>query len=236
MRISVKILAIVMALATTSSGQGPTPSKDAPGTVISPLEARVAHFDVADAIVRDAISELSLKEVDGLHLGFEEVIRENIQDDPRALSVNFSLHLENSSVRQILDAICEADRRYTWSEDVNSVNIYPRTVKNDGSYLLDLRIDRIALTGAPDPDQALTPLSRLFPQQQVGYFGGGGEIAYAEPWSAALEHLTVRQFINRIAEQMGSRTSWIWQGGKKERMFTFFRGGFHTFRPNADPR
>ena len=42
------------------------------------------------------------------------------------------------------------------------------------------------------------------------------------------EHLTVRQFINRMAERMGTQTSWVWQGGKDERMLTFLKGGFHT--------
>jgi len=58
-----------------------------------------------------------------------------------------------------------------------------------------------------------------------------GDTSYAEPWSTVLERLTERQFINRIAEHMGNNTVWVWQGGKDERMFTFFRRGFHTFRP-----
>jgi hypothetical protein len=94
---------------------------------------------------------------------------------------------------------------------------------------LNLRIDKIIVNGIPDPDQALTPLSKLFPEQQVGYAGSGlGENTYAEPWTAVFDHLTVRQFIDRIAEHMGPRTSWVWQGGKNERMFTFLKGGFHT--------
>ncbi len=204
---------------------------------MSPLEARVSRFDLTDAILRDGLSELSLKNVEGLHLGFEEIIRGKIQDDPRALSAHFSLHMENKSVRQILDALCESDGRYRWSEDAATVNVYPQSTVPDRSYLLNLTIDRIAVDNIPDPDQGLTPLSKLFPEQQVGYFGSGlGDNTYAEPWTAVFYRLTVRQFINRMAEHMGPQTSWVWEGGKDERMFTFLKGGFHTARPESPNR
>lgn len=195
------------------------------------LQARMDHFEVADAILRDGLSKLSLASVEGLHLEFEEIIRDRIQDDPRTASPHFSLHLDGKTVGEILDALCKADQRYTWSEDESSINVYPRIAKDDPSYLLNLRIDRIAVSDIPDPNQGLTPLSKLFPEQQVGYFGSGlGDNRYPEPWTASFERLTVRQFINRIAEQMGPQTSWVWQGGKNERMFTFVKGGFRTSR------
>jgi len=197
-----------------------------------PLQARIEHFHLVDAILRDGLSELSLANVEGLHLGFEEIIRDRIQDDPRGLNPHFSLHLDGKTVREILDALCKADQRYAWSEDERSINVYPRTAKDDPSYLLNLRIDRIAVSDIPDPNQGLTPLSKLFSEQQIGYFGSGlGDNKYSKPWSAVFERLTVRQFINRIAEHMGPRTSWVWEGGKQERMFTFLKGGFNTYRP-----
>jgi hypothetical protein len=222
MKPSLLVIVVVVSSVASLDGYSPRPM---------PLDARVGHFDVTDAILRDGISELSLKNVDGLHLSFEEIIQDRIQDDPRGLSAHFSLHLENKEVREILDALCESDSRYTWSEEGNYINVYPRTTKNDPSYLLNLRIDRIVVTDIPDPDQGLTPLSKLFPGQQVGYFGPGlGDNAYTKPWTVVFEGLTVRQFINRIAEHMGPRTSWVWEGGQGERMFTFLKGGFNTSR------
>lgn len=206
------------------SGLAPAQSQ-----AVSPLDVTVMHFDVTDAIFREGISELSLKEIPGFHLGFEELIRERIQDDPRVLSPHFSLHLEARSVREILDALCRSDGRYTWEQDGNTVNIYPLAIKNNASYLLNQRIGRMVVENVPDPNQALTPLSKLFPEQQVGYFGSGlGSNTYAKPWTAVFDNLTVRQFINRIAAHMGYQTSWVWEGGEGERMFTFLKGGFHA--------
>jgi hypothetical protein len=193
-----------------------------------PLDVMVDRFDVTEAILRNGLSELSLKNVEGLHLGFEEIIRDKIQDDPRALSTHFSLHLQGKTVREILNELCRSDPRYSWSEDGATINVFPRATVGDPSYLLNLTIDKIGISDVPDPNQALTPLSKHFPTQQVGYAGPSlGDNAYAEPWTTAFERLTVRQFINRIAEHMGPRTSWVWQGGKNERMFTFLKGGFH---------
>lgn len=218
-------------LPSASSGQDGPGSRAVRSAAASPVDARVAQFEITDAILRDGISELSLKDIDGLHLGFEEIIRGRIQDDPKSLSSHFSLHLQGKTVRQVLDALCDSDARYTWSHDGNSVNIYPKGAEGDRVYLLNLQIERMAFKDIPDPDQALTPLSQLFPEQQVGYFGPGlGDNTYAEPWTAVFEHLTVRQFINRIAEHMGPRTSWVWEGGEQERMFVFLKGGFNTSR------
>jgi hypothetical protein len=225
MRALIAVVCLMLIVPALAFGQG---LGGTPGAK-PPLAARIDRFDVTDAILRDGLSELSLKNVDGLHLGFEEIIRDKIQQDPRTLSAHFSLHLEGKSVQQILDALCESDARYTWSEDAASINVYPRATRDDASYLLNLEIDAIEVKGIPDPDQGLTPLSRRFPEEQVGYFGPGlGNNTYPDPWTAAFAHLTVRQFIDRIAEHMGPQTSWVWQGGKNERMFTFVKGGFHT--------
>jgi hypothetical protein len=206
-----------------------SPPRPAQAASVVPIETRIDRFDVEDAIMRDGMSALSLKNIPGLHLGFEEIIRDRIQDDPRLDNIHFSLHLRNKTVREILTALCEADGRYTWSQDADTTNVYPAAAEKDASYLLRLYIERISVVDIPDPDQGLTPLSKMFPNNQIGYMGGGEE-SYTEPWTAAFDRLTVRQFINRLAGHMDPQTTWIWQGGKGEKMFTFFKGGFHVFR------
>jgi hypothetical protein len=190
-----------------------------------PLDFKIEHFDATDAILRDAIYELGLKNVEGLHLGMEEIIREDINQDPKTVNPHFSLHFEGKTVREILDQLCRADSRYTWSIEGATVNVYPIATIGDPSYLLNLSIRRVEVKDIPDPDQGLTPLSRLFTQQQIGYSGPGlASNAYTESWTSAFENLTVRQFIDGLAEHMGPRTSWVWQGGHKERLFTFWKG------------
>lgn len=75
------------------------------GSSVPPLERRIGQFDIQGAILRDGIAELSSKSIDGLHLGLEEIIRNKIQDDPRTLNVHFSLHLNDTTVKEILNAL-----------------------------------------------------------------------------------------------------------------------------------
>ncbi len=197
-----------------------------PGSESDPLlDETVPEFTLKDAIFVDGVSALSLK-VRG-HIGLEEIIREKIMD-PRDRRIQFSLHLENKSVREILDTLCESDARYTWSVDGETINIYPRTATGDSSYLFNLELDKVMLEAVTDPDHALTPSVRELHNQQIGYMGVGGDDKYPAPWTISFENLSVRQFTNRITEHMGEHTSWIWQGGRDERMFTFLKGGFHT--------
>jgi hypothetical protein len=156
-----------------------------------PLDFKIEHFDVTNAILRDALYELGLKNVEGLHVGMEEIIREDINQDPKTVNLHFSLHLEGKTVREILDQLCRSDSRYTWSVQGNTVNIYPVVTIGDPSYFLNLPIRTIEVTNIPDPNQGLTPLSRLFPQQQIGYSGPGlASNEYTESWTSAFENLT----------------------------------------------
>ena len=190
----------------------------------TPLDESVPDFTLQDATLIDGISLLSLKVT--AHIGLEEITRQKIMDPPDR-RILFSLRLENRSVRDILDALCQSDSRYMWSVDGETINVYPRMTTEDPSYLFNLRLDTLQLDAVADPDHALTPLVRKLPAQQIGYMGVGlSDNAYPAPWTTRFENLTVRQFANRISEHMGAHTSWVWQGGHNERMFTFVTGGF----------
>jgi len=193
------------------------------------LDQRVEHFELRDESFLEGLAKLSMAPVTGLHLGVEEAGRERLSD-PRDRSVRFSLVLEHKQVREILDALCKFDARYTWSTDESSINVYPKESTNEPSNLLNLQLEKIPLRDISDAEQALTPLAKQLPKEQIGYVQIGGDNTYAKPWSITFEHLTVRQFINRIAEHMGPQTSWIWQGGKDSKMFTFLKGGFRVPR------
>src|SRR5262249_50546237 len=90
--------------------------------LVSPLDTKLERFDIADAILRDGLSALSLSHVDGLHLGFEEIIRDRIQQDPWTQSPHFSIHLQGKTIRAILDELCKSDPRYKWSQDGDTIN------------------------------------------------------------------------------------------------------------------
>jgi len=102
--------------------------------------------DVTDGILLDGLAELSSKQIEGLHLGLEEIIRGNINDDRRTLNPHVSLHLKDNTIGEIFDALCASDTRYTWSTDGLSINLNP---SGEGpAYLLNLWLERISLNQA----------------------------------------------------------------------------------------
>lgn len=208
-------------------GQTPQPSQIVvAGASSPPLDREVPHYELTDGSLMEGVSELSRNPDVPLHLGSEEIIRERYSD-PRDRSVRFALNLEGQTVRQVLNALCGADPRYTWSTNGSSINVYPRARVDDKTYLLNHRIQRIQLNNISTPYGVFKPLSKLFPYppDQVGYLRMSTANLYSESWTAAFEDLTVRELIDRVAEHIGPRSSWLWQGGEGERAFSFLDGG-----------
>jgi len=194
-------------------------------TTVRPLDKQTDDFILEQGTIVDGLSKLSFAAV--LHLGIEEIPREELSDPPDR-TTEFSMHLHNKRVRDVLDALCQMDARYTWSKDGETINVYPRYSIADSTYLLNLRIERLVLNNVQDATDALTPLSHQFPDRQLGYIGMAINTKYSEPWTTKLDDLTVRQFINRISEHMGEGSVWIYQGGHDSMMFWFLKGAFHT--------
>jgi hypothetical protein len=196
-----------------------------------PLEQRIPLFKVTDADFFDALAVLSLNHIDGLHLGVEEIPREHLSDLPD-MRIRFSLNLQHYTLGDILDTLCQSDNRYRWSIDKSTIDLFP----SDGyktKNLLNLHIDRIDLNEIRDPEEALTPLAKSFPLEQIGYGEIGGKNTYEHPWTATFQNLTVREFANRITEHLGRQTIWVWQGGNDGRLFAFAKRGLKP-RSNSD--
>ena len=203
-------------------------TEDLPG--IPALSNRVAHFDLTNATLIDGLSKLSNEPIAGLHLGIEEIIQDKFPELTDR-SVRFSLSLHDVTVRDIIDTLCKSDRRFTWSVDGSSVNVYPRETVGISSYLLNRELDSIALKNIKSPSDALTTLMKLLPGEQLGYRGIGLGINndYPEPWNAVFDNLTVRQLMNRLSEHNGPHGGWIWSGSRGRRFFAYFERGFNQW-------
>jgi hypothetical protein len=194
-------------------------------SALAVIDYRVPEFVITTSTFGEGISALSLSTNSELHLGFEEVLQDATSPSPP----RFSLSLKNSTIRQILDALCAHDTRYTWRQDGATLNIFPKEISGSDSYLLNRKLERITVTTISSPEAALAFLDRQLPppREQLAYAGAGGDSHYSAPWTQSYDDITVRQFINRVSEHMASHTSWVFYGSKQERLFTFRKGGFH---------
>jgi hypothetical protein len=227
MRICNKRLLVFSVAALLSIGASTAAAQAKTGQA-SILNVRISQFQVTDGTMLDALATLSASPVP-LALGFESILKTK-SHDPAPADVRFSLNVRNKTVRQVLDALCAIDQRYTWSQDKETINVYPRATMGDASYFLNYKLDRVEISKAPNPDQALWSIvDRLpGPKQPTGYVQMGGDQSYPNPWTVCLQNLTVRQALNRVSAHMGPRTSWIFFGAQDYQAFTFHKGSFNS--------
>jgi len=190
---------------------------------------RVPEFVLTDGTVLEGLKRLS-SEQKGFAFGFENVLRAKFSDPP-VIDVRFSLRLKNKSVREILDALCEADHRYAWSAGDSFVNVYPLASVDDSHYLPNRKLAKLEIRNITDVEQGLLAIAQQLPSpaEQVAHVQLGGDASYPSvPWSTSFENLTVREAVNLLTTHMGVRACWIFGGSLDFRSFAFFRWGFHS--------
>lgn len=212
-------------LTNAALGQAASPAYD------SALNAKVARFEVVNRTMQESLVQLSSERLP-VTLGFEAVLKEKTPDASRT-EPRFSLRLENKTVREILDALCGVDTRFTWSHDAFGVNVFPRATIGDASYFLNRKIDKLEFHNIGDAYQALTPLARHFPNEQIAYSHLGGDVRLAPPWTETFQDLTVRQVLNRIAAQLGPFGGWMFYGSKDLRWFNFHKMPYSPLEPSG---
>ncbi len=193
------------------------------------LANRVPRFTLADETLLDGLKKLSSGD-QPFRFGFESVLKAKFSN-PTGPDVRFSMNVENKTVREILDALCSADHRYTWSIDDSFINVYPRTSIEDPHYLLNRKLPRLEVINITDIDQALLAIVRQLPPplEQIAHAQLGGDASYpAGPWTAAFDNLTVREAMNHLTAHMGPRACWIFHGSLDFRAFAFFKWGFRA--------
>jgi|SRR6202140_2747488 hypothetical protein len=199
------------------------------------LSQEIPDFTMTQGTLFDGLKNLSSGPIP-FGLGFEEVLRVRFADAAKP-DPHFDLHLRNKTVREILNALCLADPRYTWSADGTTINVYPRVIIDDTSYLLNRRLVRFELNGITDIDQGLLAIVHQLPppEEQIAHVQMGGDSSYpTEPWKASFQDLSVRQAINQLVAHMGPHACWIFHGSGDFRAFTFLRSGFHEEAERAD--
>src|SRR5579872_4658122 len=95
-----KILRLVLPLLLVAFGISTQQASPSPAT-IDVLDQKIPDFDVKDATFPQSLSELSRKHVQGMHIGFEEILRERVSD-PYPPQPRFTLSLRGNTLRQLL--------------------------------------------------------------------------------------------------------------------------------------
>ena len=212
------VAAVMQASAVPARQAGPVPTRES-----AFLEANLSEFEVHKQTLLEALLKLARGPAP-FGFGFEKILKEKLSD-PEIPDPALSLELQNKSVREILDALCQADQRYTWSVDGTTVDVYPRAVTSDKSYLLNRELPKLELKNATDVQDGLLAISRQLPppKEQIAIAQAGGADPYPpDPWTVTFENVTVRKVVNRLTEHGGRCGYWIFGGARDFRAFGFF--------------
>lgn len=178
------------------------------------LDLKVDNLDLEQVMIGDVIRELAHL---GVSVSFEEACSEE-KGEP------FSLHLQDVTIRQVLDEIIQRDQRYAWKAyalgkaDLDFswriiVNIAPREAWEDQAWPMNVLVTRGTIDRVP-PNAAVSEIAILIPELRrhlyPEYSGGAGSRIVGvgpnvkrEEIFLEFESLTVREILNEIALRTG---------------------------------
>lgn len=217
-RIGILLFLTATALCARDSQMEPGPTA---------FSIRVPSFHLQHATVFDGVAELTTIQSD-LSFSFEEPLKAKFTDPPIPQAF-FDLTLESRTIGEILDALCGKDTTYTWSRDGMMVNVFPRSVLSNSSYLLNRQVLPFQMQGATQPEQAVFAIvAHLAPPfEQIACAQIGGDTSYSAPLSSTFRGLTVRQAFNLTAIQLGPRGGWVFGGSQEFRTIGFHKETIH---------
>jgi hypothetical protein len=182
------------------------------------LELRIPKYEVKDATMERAVEVLHAW---GIQVCLEKVARQNEAED-----VRFSLSLEGATVREVLNALVLADKRYAWERYQRSslvktslINVFPSGAKEDPSHLMNIRTKKAIIKGFHSPESVIPYISYFIPELASKLHPGGGAISMVfggigEKMKLQIdfefEDMTVREILNEIALRTVGR-GWVYE-------------------------
>jgi len=187
-----------------------------------PLGVRIPSYEVQDVTMEQALSELQRWRV--VRFGLEKVPLEEGKED-----VRFSVSLRDASVREILEALVKADKRYTWRRyegyrpnvptQTDLINVLPVGGDKDPDNLMNIRAKKAVVNYPGMPHNAISYISYFVPEiarklyqgtiagsMAGGPFGGNMSVEL----KIEFRDLTVREILNELA-LMTPGLGWVYE-------------------------
>jgi len=186
-----------------------------------PFHQRVAAIELSGQTVVDGVAILSGRT--GLSVSVEFPLGKTISA-PAPFLNTFTVRIDEGTVSQAFDRLCALDGMFTWIRDGDTINIVPRAVVNDPLYFLNRKADELRFVGIQKADEAVMSVADQLPgrKEQIAFLQFGVSVNFATPWTATLKNVTVREALDSIAHQLGSRYGWQFTGAQDFRIITFY--------------
>jgi hypothetical protein len=190
-------------------------------TLQDPLKQPVPSLELNNETILDGVAKLN-QSTAGVGFAVELPLGRTISAKAPELR-RFQVVLAPTTLADILDQFCQLDPTFSWQQFGTDVNVFPRSLMNDPTYVLNRKIEGFNLIDAPDANTALfTALSFLpGPREQIAILQSGMSLSFSRLWTASFKNITIRELLDKIAEQMGGNYGWQFGGAANFRMVTF---------------
>jgi hypothetical protein len=130
------------------------------------------------------------------------------------------------SVAEILDRLCSLDPTFDWTRSGNMANVLPRALASDPSYLPNRKMEELNFRNVRGADDAVMQIADWLPgpREQIAILGTGMSLSFAQPLTTTLRNVTVRDVLDKIAQQLGPSYGWQFSGAQDFRIVTFHQG------------
>jgi hypothetical protein len=204
-------VALCGAVLTTTLAQQPNSAdKD-------PFEQKLSSVELNDENIFDAIARLN--QATSIAISIEGILpaRGTVQNP------KFRAKMDGQTVSEALSWLCKLDTRYTWSRDGNMANIFPSEMRDNPHYFFNRKLPELRFQDIRQSDDAaITIVHQLGdPSEQLYFLGVGGTQSFSRPWTATFHDITVRQGLNRVAQQLGPTYGWQIGGHTGVRLVMF---------------
>lgn len=182
-----------------------------------PLAQKIAVIELEDETIGHAIGRLNQSY--DVAISIEGILPEQ----GTVANPKFQAKVENRTLSEVLTWLCALDGRYAWSRDGNMVNLFPKAQGDDPHYLFNRRLSVLHFQDIRQSGDAALEVVRQLgdPTEHLIFLGVGGTQSFAKPWTETFNDITVRQALNRIAQQLGPSYGWQIGGTSNQRMIMF---------------
>ena len=189
------------------------------GELPSTVEQKVGPIKLENEYLVDGLAKLNMQ-TQGV--GFAIEFLPGTPNSPPPPDPRFTTEKDAGTLGKALDWLCDLDPRYTWKLQGRTINIIPRDRFAEPTYLFNRRLSGLTFVDLTNADDSLEKIFKpiVKPSESVISLSSAG--SFAKPWTATFEDITVRDALNRVAENLGAGHGWMVYGNDETRIIDFY--------------
>jgi hypothetical protein len=193
-----------------------------PQTLQDPIKQAAPPLELNNETILDGLGKLN-QSTTGVGYAVEMPLGQTISAKAPALR-RFQVVLAPNTLANVLDQLCQLDPTFSWQRVGSEINVFPRALENDKSYLFNRKLELLEIKDAPDAQAAVFQAVAQLPppREQIAMMQTGASVNFSRTWNASFKDITIREAFDKIAQQIGSNYGWQFTGAADFRIVIFY--------------